>query len=83
MTGPIGFVGMMVPHICRLWSGRAHRVLLPAVFFGGDCFLAMRDLAARMTLALAEIPFGIITALLGGPFLLWTLFKSSRAGDVF
>jgi len=83
MTGPIGFVGMMVPHVCRLWLGWSHRLLLPAVFFGGGSFLVMCDLAARLILAPAEIPIGIITALLGGPFFLWTLFKSSRAGDMF
>lgn len=83
MTGPIGFVGMMVPHVCRLWLGWSHRVLLPAVFFGGGCFLVLCDLAARLVLAPAEIPIGIVTALLGGPFFLWTLFKASRAGDIF
>lgn len=83
MTGPIGFVGMMVPHVCRLWLGWSHRVLLPAVFFGGGCFLVLCDMAARMVLAPAEIPIGIITALLGGPFFLWTLFKASRSGDIF
>lgn len=83
MTGPIGFVGMMVPHVCRLWLGWSHRVLLPAVFFGGGCFLVLCDLAARLVLAPAEIPIGIVTALLGGPFFLWTLFKASRSGDIF
>jgi len=83
MTGPIGFVGMMVPHVCRLWLGWSHRALLPAVFFGGGAFLVLCDLAARLVLAPAEIPIGIVTALLGGPFFLWTLFKASRAGDVF
>ena len=83
LTGPIGFVGMMVPHACRLWLGWTHRVLLPAVFFGGGAFLVLCDLAARLILAPTEIPIGIITALLGGPFFLWTLFKSSRAGEVF
>lgn len=83
MTGPIGFVGMMVPHVCRLWLGWSHRVLLPAVFFGGGCFLVLCDLAARLVLAPAEIPIGIVTALLGGPFFLWTLFKASCSGDIF
>lgn len=83
MTGPIGFVGMMVPHVCCLWLGWSHRVLLPAVFFGGGCFLVLCDLAARLVLAPAEIPIGIVTALLGGPFFLWTLFKASCSGDIF
>ncbi|MDR1921539.1 MAG: iron ABC transporter permease [Candidatus Adiutrix sp.] len=83
LSGPIGFVGMMTPHVCRLWLGWSHRLLLPAVFFAGGCFLALCDLAARLVLAPAEIPIGIITALLGGPFFLWTLFKSAQAGDMF
>ncbi|MDR1043885.1 MAG: iron ABC transporter permease [Candidatus Adiutrix sp.] len=83
LSGPIGFVGLMVPHVCRLGLGWSHRLLLPAVFFGGGSFLVLCDLAARLILAPAEIPIGIITALLGGPFFLWTLFKSTRTGDVF
>lgn len=83
LTGPIGFVGMMVPHVCRMWLGWSHRILLPAVFFSGGCFLVLCDLAARLILAPAELPIGIVTALLGGPFFLWTLFKATKGGDVF
>lgn len=83
LAGPIGFVGMMVPHICRMWLGWSHRLLLPAVFFSGGCFLVMCDMAARMILAPAELPIGIVTALLGGPFFLWTLFKTTQSGDIF
>lgn len=83
LTGPIGFVGMMVPQICRLWLGWSHRLLLPAVFFLGGTFLGLCDLLARLVLAPAEIPIGIITALLGGPFFLWTLFRSNKAGELF
>lgn len=83
LTGPIGFVGMMVPHVCRMWLGWSHRVLLPAVIFAGGCFLVLCDLAARLILAPAELPIGIVTALLGGPFFLWTLFKATKGGDVF
>ncbi len=83
LAGPIGFVGMMVPHICRLRLGWNHRVLLPASFFLGGCFLAVCDLVSRAILAPAELPVGIITALIGGPFFLWTLFRASRGGDIF
>jgi len=83
LAGPIGFVGLMVPQICRLWLGWSHRTLLPAVFFLGGAFLCLCDLTARLVLAPAEIPIGIVTALLGGPFFLWTLFRTNRAGDVF
>ena len=81
LAGPIGFVGMMVPHICRLRYGWSHRHLLPASFVLGGCFLVLCDLLARSILAPAEIPIGIITALIGGPFFLWTLFKTNRGGE--
>lgn len=81
LAGPIGFVGMMVPHVCRMRLGWSHRWLLPASFFLGGAFLAVCDVAARMVLAPAEMPIGIVTALIGGPFFLWTLFRSARAGE--
>lgn len=83
LTGPIGFVGMMVPHICRLFLGWTHRLLLPASFFFGGCFLTLCDLLSRTLLAPAEMPVGIITSLIGGPFFLWTLFRSNRARTLF
>ena len=85
VSGPIGFVGMMVPHCCRLWlgplMGSSHRLLFPAVFFAGGCFLCLCDLLARLTLAPAELPIGIITALLGAPFFLWILFHSGKSNS--
>ena len=83
LTGPIGFVGLIIPHICRAWLGWTHRTLLPAAFFLGGCFLVMCDLFSRVILAPAEIPIGIITALVGGPFFLWVLFRSRRGGEIF
>ena len=83
LAGPVGFVGMMIPHVCRLRLSWNHRLLLPAVFFAGGCFLVLCDLAARLILAPAEIPIGILTALIGGPFFLWTLFRTSAGGDLF
>ena len=82
LTGPIGFVGMMVPHVCRMWLGYAHKRLLPASFFAGGCFLVVCDMVSRMVLAPAELPIGIITALAGGPFFLWTLLRATRRGDM-
>ena len=82
LVGPIGFVGMMVPHICRLWLGAGHHRLVPVSFVLGGCFLALCDLTARTVLAPAEIPTGIITAMIGGPFFLWTLFRSNRDGEL-
>ncbi len=75
LCGPIGFVGMIVPHICRMIVGWNHRVLLPASLLLGGSFLAVCDTAARTLIAPAEIPVGIITAMLGGPFFLWLLFR--------
>jgi len=73
LCGPIGFVGMMVPHICRLCFGADHRILLPAVLLFGGSFLTLCDTLARTLIAPAEMPVGVITALLGGPFFLWLL----------
>ena len=75
VCGPIGFVWMMVPHICRLLVGNDHRHLFPAVFFLGGAFLCLCDTGARIFFAPAEIPVGVITALLGGPFFLLLLFN--------
>jgi len=83
LAGPIGFVGMMVPHVCRMRLGWNHRRLLPAVFVTGGCFVTLADLLSRLILAPAEMPVGIITALIGGPFFLWVLFRSHRGGELF
>jgi len=73
VSGLIGFVGLMVPHIIRLIFGPDHRLLLPASFLFGAAFLTICDLAARMVIAPAELPVGVITAILGGPFFIWLL----------
>jgi iron complex transport system permease protein len=75
VCGPIGFVGMMAPHICRLLVGPNHRILLPASALFGGAFLAVCDTAARLVLAPAELPVGVITAFLGAPFFLWLLVR--------
>ncbi len=74
VAGPIGFVGLMIPHILRRWIGPTHRFLLPACLLAGGIFLALCDSAARVVMAPAELPVGILTALLGGPFFLWLIF---------
>lgn len=73
LTGPIGFVGLIVPHAVRLAIGADHRLLLPASFLLGAAFLAICDTIARVALAPAEVPVGVITAMLGGPFFIWIL----------
>ncbi|MBK1854165.1 iron ABC transporter permease [Verrucomicrobiaceae bacterium 5K15] len=78
VCGPIGFVGIMAPHICRLLIGTNHRHLIPASILFGGSFLTLCDTIARTLATSAEVPVGIITALLGGPFFLWLLFRSGR-----
>jgi iron complex transport system permease protein len=71
--GPIGFVGIIVPHLVRLMVGADHRLVLPASTFFGAAFLVGCDAIARTVLAPIELPVGIITAVIGGPFFLWLL----------
>ena len=71
--GPIGFVGIIVPHLVRLLVGPDHRLVLPASALFGAAFLVACDVVARTILAPIELPVGIITALIGGPFFLWLL----------
>lgn len=78
ITGPVGFLGLIVPHALRLWLGADHRLLLPASFLVGGAFLALSDTVARTILAPAEIPVGVITAMTGGPFFLWLLRTRQR-----
>jgi iron complex transport system permease protein len=75
VAGPIGFVGIIVPHLVRLLVGADHRVLLPASALFGAAFLVLCDLGARTLLAPVEIPVGVVTALIGGPFFLWLLVR--------
>jgi iron complex transport system permease protein len=78
VSGLIGFVGLVVPHILRLILGPDHRLLLPAAFLGGAAFLVLADLLARLLLAPNELPVGVVTALIGGPFFLFLLRRRSR-----
>ena len=80
LCGPIGFVGIMVPHMCRLLIGADHRYLTPAVLLFGGSFLVLCDTVARTIIAPAEMPVGIITALLGGPFFVWLLLGHPLLG---
>ena len=79
LTGPIGFVGLIVPHALRMRFGADHRVLLPASFFTGAAFLCVCDTLARTVIAPTEIPVGVITALAGGPFFIWLLRSRRRS----
>jgi len=78
VSGLIGFVGLMTPHILRLVVGSDHRRLLPASLVGGAAFLVLADLAARTVVSPEEIPVGAVTAVLGGPFFLYLLRRERR-----
>jgi iron complex transport system permease protein len=77
LAGPIGFVGIVVPHLVRLMVGVDHRLVLPASALFGAAFLVGCDLIARTVLAPVEVPVGVVTAILGGPFFLWLLVRRS------
>jgi iron complex transport system permease protein len=78
LAGPIGFVGLLVPHTLRALLGPDHRVLLPASMFGGATLLVVCDTLARTITAPAQLPTGAVTAVLGGPFFLFILNQRKR-----
>ena len=82
VSGLIGFVGIIVPHAVRLTAGPSYRVLLPVSMIGGAAFVVLADIVARTAQAPAEVPIGVITALIGGPFFLFVL-TSRRARQDF
>jgi len=82
LAGLIGFVGLMVPHVVRSLLGPAHRRLLPAAALAGGLLLVLCDAAARTVAAPLEVPVGVITALLGGPFFIVVLRRRRMAGWV-
>lgn len=79
VSGVIGFVGLIVPHIIRRLWGHRHRALLPAAFLGGGTLLALADTAARVAVAPRELPVGIVTALVGVPLFAFLLRRWTRA----
>jgi iron complex transport system permease protein len=80
LTGPIAFVGLIIPHIYRIWIGNDHRFLLPCSALGGAAFLTLCDTVARSFFGPTEIPVGVFTALIGVPVLLWLLFHRRSRG---
>jgi iron complex transport system permease protein len=79
-TGGIGFVGLVVPHLVRMTLGANHRWLLPACVLGGALALTLADWLARVAVVPAELPIGLVTSLVGGPFFLWLLARGRRHG---
>ncbi|NBC64914.1 MAG: iron chelate uptake ABC transporter family permease subunit [Bacteroidetes bacterium] len=80
VSGMIGFVGLVVPHILRLWIGPDHRFLIPGSAILGGLLLLSSDLLARTIVSPAELPIGVITASIGAPFFLWLLLRNKEFG---
>ena len=80
LTGVIGFIGLVVPHLIRLSVGPDHRLLLPASILLGGGLMLIADLGARMVVLPAELPIGILTSCVGGPFFLWLLLRRRASG---
>lgn len=78
VTGGIAFIGLIVPHMVRMFLGSNHRYVLPASLFGGAILLVWADYFARTVIAPAELPVGLLTSMIGGPFFLWLLLKARR-----
>ncbi|QSB04142.1 FecCD family ABC transporter permease [Natronoglycomyces albus] len=78
VSGVIGFIGLVVPHLLRMAIGPGHRVLIPLSMLGGAAVLVWADLAARTIAAPAELPLGVLTALVGSPFFFWLLRRTRR-----
>jgi iron complex transport system permease protein len=79
-AGIIGFIGLVVPHIVRMWFGADYRRIIPLSLLGGASALLISDVIARVVLAPQEIPVGIVTALAGAPFFLWVLRRAKNQG---
>ncbi|TJS98391.1 vitamin B12 ABC transporter permease BtuC [Escherichia coli] len=78
LAGAIGFIGLVIPHILRLCGLTDHRVLLPGCALAGASALLLADIVARLALAAAELPIGVVTAPLGAPVFIWLLLKARR-----
>ena len=76
--GPIGFIGIIIPHAVRMFVGADHRVVLPISASLGAAFLVICDIGARTILSPVELPVGVITAMFGGPFFLWILVRNQQ-----
>ncbi|KAB7896120.1 iron chelate uptake ABC transporter family permease subunit [Rouxiella sp. S1S-2] len=76
VCGIIGFIGLVIPHLLRMQVGADHRWLLPGSALGGACLLLLADTLARTVVAPAEMPVGLLTALLGGPYFLWLILRA-------
>lgn len=78
-TGIIGFVGLVIPHICRFYTGQYHKRLIPLAIIWGGIFMMITDAFARTILSPMEVPIGVITAFVGGPVFIWLISKKSKS----
>lgn len=81
VSGVVGFVGLVIPHIIRLITGPDYRLIIPLSALGGGIFMMYSDLAARALLAPTEIPLGVVTAFVGAPFFAYLLYKKKKARE--
>lgn len=79
VSGVIGFIGLVVPHLMRMWLGSDHRAVIPGSVLAGAFLLLIADTLARTAVAPAEMPVGLLTSLLGAPWFLWLIFRQRGA----
>ncbi len=82
VSGAIGFIGLVIPHIMRLVVGPDHKILLPASFLAGACFLPLADLICRTIIRPEELRLGVVTSFVGGPFFIYLLIKRKKAAHL-
>jgi len=82
MVGVIAFIGLVVPHILRMLWSSDYTFLIPASALAGAFLMEVIDVIARFVISPAELPIGIITAVIGAPVFLWILLRQQRAGSV-
>ncbi|WP_113633083.1 iron ABC transporter permease [Pectobacterium peruviense] len=81
VSGVIGFIGLIIPHLMRMHLGADHRWLLPGSILGGACLLLFADTLARTLLSPAEMPVGLLSSLIGGPYFLWLIVQHKGRGN--
>ena len=75
VCGVIGFIGLVIPHLIRMWLGSDHRAVIPGSVLAGACLLLIADTLARTAVSPAEMPVGLLTSILGAPWFLWLIFR--------
>lgn len=81
ISGVIGFIGLVVPHVIRMWLSADHRAVIPGSVLAGAFLLLVADTLARTLVAPAEMPVGLLTSMLGAPWFLWLIFRRGGQHD--